>query len=152
MRAWENTLANALIVAHYLGPLRKARVGRFPRHSPGDILLMAERLMGSWPSLVGSGPHLSSPPRGISGIVHFLKKKLHAERPGGFYYTFLNKLFYILKELSFSESREYNIAAVYGEWAARDGGNVHDFSRALRELEPPKFLDVATNLGPYAGG
>ena len=116
LRTIENTLANALIVLHYLGPLRKQQGELFPENSLRTFFSIGKIFIDEWPSFVEASPpktQILFYIRKLNDLLLFLKTKLHDTKSQQRYYNFINESFYFLKKIILIENRNLNLPKLY---------------------------------------
>ena len=112
LRTVENTLANALIVIHYLGPLKSQSGHAFAENSMETFFSILGTLLKDWPSLIEVSPHRKRfihYIKYINNVLVFLKMNLHNKETREHYYIFINELFYVLKKMTLIENRQTNM-------------------------------------------
>ena len=134
-RRMENAFMNAVIVAHYLGPLYYQDKKQFSSNSPDSFFLIGEKLMGHWPMWVEATPadfNVMEYLEKAQKVLLFLKEKLHDRSSQEFYYRFINQLFFVFKKVLFLESRERSVLDFYNENPLI---NIKNFFRLLESLK-----------------
>ena len=143
LRELEDTLANALIVAHYLGPLRSKEKNTFLDNSIETFFFIADKIIQKWPiftSLTHRGFNVSEYIRSFNMGLRFLKSKLHDEGSHEHYYNFINKIFSVLKKVLALHSHNYNIVDIYNQNAHINTKNFYDI------LEKAQALQIDTDI------